>query len=140
MFCSKCGKELVDEALICPHCGCGTSNFNRASQPQSAPVSTHSEHYPALKAFSDEAKNLQTLGILSAVFCFGIGIIFAIAIWVKQGFLPQDRIPNLNLTLPDEIAEFESAKKRWMMASNLTALPVVAIIVCGAIVVLVALS
>lgn len=21
-FCSKCGKELVDEAVICPHCGC----------------------------------------------------------------------------------------------------------------------
>ena len=21
-FCTKCGKELVDEAVICPHCGC----------------------------------------------------------------------------------------------------------------------
>jgi len=21
-FCSKCGKELLDEAVICPNCGC----------------------------------------------------------------------------------------------------------------------
>lgn len=24
MFCSKCGKEIMDEAVICPHCGCAT--------------------------------------------------------------------------------------------------------------------
>lgn len=23
-FCSKCGKELFDEAVICPNCGCAT--------------------------------------------------------------------------------------------------------------------
>ena len=22
MFCPKCGKEIMDEAVICPHCGC----------------------------------------------------------------------------------------------------------------------
>jgi len=25
MFCSKCGKEIMDEAVICPHCGCPVS-------------------------------------------------------------------------------------------------------------------
>ena len=25
-FCSKCGKEVVDEAVICPNCGCSTEN------------------------------------------------------------------------------------------------------------------
>lgn len=24
MFCQKCGKEIMDEAVICPHCGCAT--------------------------------------------------------------------------------------------------------------------
>lgn len=24
MFCSKCGKEIMDEAVICPHCGYAT--------------------------------------------------------------------------------------------------------------------
>ena len=27
MYCNKCGKEIDDEALICPHCGCGTVNY-----------------------------------------------------------------------------------------------------------------
>lgn len=27
MFCSKCGKELNDDAIFCPGCGCGTDNY-----------------------------------------------------------------------------------------------------------------
>lgn len=26
MFCSKCGKEIDDEAVVCVHCGCATKN------------------------------------------------------------------------------------------------------------------
>ena len=35
MFCSKCGKEIMDEAVICPNCGCPTNNY---SQPDQANV------------------------------------------------------------------------------------------------------
>lgn len=28
-FCSHCGKEIMDEAMICPHCGCSVSNGNQ---------------------------------------------------------------------------------------------------------------
>lgn len=31
MFCSKCGKEIDNEAVICIHCGCPTQNFNKNS-------------------------------------------------------------------------------------------------------------
>lgn len=24
-FCSKCGKEIFDEAVVCPNCGCATA-------------------------------------------------------------------------------------------------------------------
>lgn len=27
-FCSKCGKELFDEAVICPACGCPQKGYN----------------------------------------------------------------------------------------------------------------
>ena len=27
-FCTRCGKELFDEAVICPNCGCSTGNSN----------------------------------------------------------------------------------------------------------------
>ena len=25
-FCTKCGKEIMDEAVICPNCGCATES------------------------------------------------------------------------------------------------------------------
>ncbi|MBO7394077.1 MAG: zinc-ribbon domain-containing protein, partial [Abditibacteriota bacterium] len=25
-YCRQCGKELLDEAVICPHCGCATGH------------------------------------------------------------------------------------------------------------------
>lgn len=26
MFCQKCGKEILDEAVVCVHCGCAVNN------------------------------------------------------------------------------------------------------------------
>lgn len=34
MFCEKCGKELFDEAVICPNCGCPTSNYLKNQNQQ----------------------------------------------------------------------------------------------------------
>lgn len=31
MFCIKCGKELFDEAVMCPQCGTPTSNFDASA-------------------------------------------------------------------------------------------------------------
>ncbi len=31
MFCSKCGKEINDEAVICVHCGCAVKNNTTAN-------------------------------------------------------------------------------------------------------------
>ena len=28
-YCSKCGNELFDEAVICPKCGCATGDINQ---------------------------------------------------------------------------------------------------------------
>ena len=27
-FCSKCGKEIVDEAIVCPNCGCAVAGIS----------------------------------------------------------------------------------------------------------------
>ena len=35
MFCRKCGKELFDEAVVCPNCGCTTSNYTISTQNKS---------------------------------------------------------------------------------------------------------
>lgn len=36
MFCVKCGKEIRNDAITCPHCGCLTDNYYL--QSQAAPV------------------------------------------------------------------------------------------------------
>lgn len=30
MFCSKCGNQIMNEAIICPKCGCPTLNYNQS--------------------------------------------------------------------------------------------------------------
>lgn len=31
MFCKKCGKEIMDDAVICVHCGCSTQDAKTAT-------------------------------------------------------------------------------------------------------------
>ncbi|MBQ9785013.1 MAG: zinc-ribbon domain-containing protein [Clostridia bacterium] len=33
-YCSKCGKEMMDEAVICPNCGCAADNRFDLNQKQ----------------------------------------------------------------------------------------------------------
>lgn len=34
-YCSKCGREIMDEAVICPNCGCAVAS-NKAGKPVEA--------------------------------------------------------------------------------------------------------
>ena len=36
-YCTKCGKELVDEAVVCVHCGCAVAGATVATNPNDAP-------------------------------------------------------------------------------------------------------
>lgn len=38
MFCSKCGKEIDNAAVICVHCGVPTQNFDKNRQQQQQPI------------------------------------------------------------------------------------------------------
>ncbi len=31
MFCEKCGKEVLDEAVVCVHCGCSLKSTNESN-------------------------------------------------------------------------------------------------------------
>lgn len=54
-FCQKCGKELMDEAVICPGCGCAVGNQSFSGKKE--------DEVPK------QAKTAQLLGILS-IFIF----------------------------------------------------------------------
>ena len=36
-YCSKCGNELFDEAVVCPKCGCATEQSAKKQQKQANP-------------------------------------------------------------------------------------------------------
>ena len=57
-FCTHCGKEIFDEAVICPGCGCAVQN-------QAAPVKV---------AVPKRAKNAKVFGILSILLLAPFGI------------------------------------------------------------------
>lgn len=61
MFCSKCGKEISDDAVICPNCGVPTNNYNGASTK--------------LKSSSDDSGNVNTMSIVALVMSFIIPLV-----------------------------------------------------------------
>ncbi len=131
-FCSKCGKQLMDESVICPGCGCPTADYAQA--PKSA--STYSSDYPIVQEFASKAKRVKNLGIVAAILCCGIGIFFSIAIWSMTGGgirIDKMDIPNVNPTDPREIAEFEEAKRNMALGKKLAAVPYFVLIICVAI-------
>lgn len=112
MFCSKCGKEIADEALICPACGCATANYHQAfafqnTQPQNS--STYSQDYIALKEFEEKVNGLYATSIVALILFLGVGLIFSIAVWVKAKAIS---IPTITTKNPNEIAMFESIKRK----------------------------
>ena len=38
MFCSKCGKEINDQAVVCVHCGCATANMQKHENTKEQPI------------------------------------------------------------------------------------------------------
>lgn len=63
MYCNKCGKEIDDEALICPHCGCGTVNYIRDQARSEA----RAQAQPA------PGQKTRTTALLLCIFLGGFG-------------------------------------------------------------------
>ena len=74
MYCSNCGNQIDDNAVVCPECGCPTKNFSKNSK------STHANSSDA-KELLDKANTLSLISIIGGIFipllgwiCGGIGI------------------------------------------------------------------
>ena len=65
-FCQKCGKEIMDEAVICPNCGCAVENAAPAQAAKGATVS-----------YDDAVKGAMSTNIISAVL-----LVLAIILWL----------------------------------------------------------
>ncbi|MGN0173833.1 MAG: hypothetical protein ACI39F_05270 [Acutalibacteraceae bacterium] len=56
-FCEKCGKELNDQAVVCPGCGCAVQKKESASS-----------------VIPKKAKNARIFGILAVLLLYPLGI------------------------------------------------------------------
>jgi hypothetical protein len=110
MFCQKCGKEIMDEAVVCIHCGCATSKSNTGS---SAPTND----IIAIREFASRVKTAKIWGIVTLILMFGIAIIPG---FINLYFIKNTKIPVVTTTNPLELSEFEAAKKAMQTAETLT--------------------
>ena len=55
MFCSKCGKEIDNDAVICIHCGCPTQNYKEDKQAKDQPIVINNNNSTSSSASSSAA-------------------------------------------------------------------------------------
>ena len=113
MFCSKCGKEIMDEAVICPNCGCPTAKYEK---PTTQFKTEHTNDWIAITEYAGKAKAVKVWGIISIVLVFGIGVIPGIITAIMAAKL---KVPYVTTTSPMELAEFEKAKKNHDLGNSL---------------------
>lgn len=93
-ICQKCGKELFDQAVICPNCGCAVEE-----QTQSQPIESGAESAPCTEApvvHSASKKKRTILWIVIAVLAAALVITAAILI---PKYLNQQKADELEESL-----------------------------------------
>jgi TM2 domain-containing membrane protein YozV len=86
MFCSKCGKEVNDEAIICTNCGCAISNAGKskiAAGLLGIFLGTLGIHNFYLGKTNKAVTQLVLgiVGILTSWLIIGVFIMFGVGIW-----------------------------------------------------------
>ena len=74
-FCTKCGAELMDEAIVCIKCGCAVEN-NTANQKQENII-------PRKSGFTTAAKVFMVIGtVLTALCTYCIGLAWCLPLTI----------------------------------------------------------
>ena len=84
-YCSKCGKQIRDEAVICIHCGCPISDM-----PKNLKNDRLEEYEDALDRIDHKARNAASFWkIFGIIQCF-VGVLFvigAIGVYIEEEIL-----------------------------------------------------
>ena len=81
MFCSKCGKEINDEAVVCIYCGCPTANYQKNTKDKEQPIIINNNNSAASSAAvygKVRRKHSLLFDILMICFTGGLWIIWMI--------------------------------------------------------------
>lgn len=76
MYCTKCGNELDDAAVICPKCGVPTANYFAAQQPtpEQPNVQQTVQVNVTAPAVSNVSPKSRTAALLLCIFAGGLGM------------------------------------------------------------------
>ena len=115
MFCSTCGKEIHDKAMICPNCGCATINFVNYEHSRRTDESTSAD--AARSANSDLSRflkavfNAEMFSYLAIGTCiiFVAGIVFAI---ISKIMISNQKYVKLETSGENAALIYEQAKSR----------------------------
>lgn len=119
MFCKICGTD-IGESKFCPNCGASSS-------ATSSVVSSHSAYYHQICDYARDVNSFFVFGLLSMLFCMGIGLIFEIICLIKgtamqktyQSILAKDfALPDH----PDEWEKFRNAQAKHKSGSIMFAI------------------
>lgn len=96
MFCTKCGNEIDNDAVICPKCGCLVSN------EKISPTSTTKPHYASL-VMSCISFGLSILLFILGILCTLIHIsTFTMFLCTLPVFLAIDTLSLISIVKTDE--------------------------------------
>ncbi len=123
MICKTCGKEIYDQAVICPGCGCPTGNYPVASTPANStydPQTGVVPSSPIVVRYLKEARLIHTLSILSFVFLFITVIgcpILALIAGKRAKELPL--VKESDLKNEQDLFDYQLAQKKLKTAKTL---------------------
>ena len=125
-FCRNCGYDVGD-AKFCPSCGTSTSGTETAADTAATTTTAtvgggFSEYYPELSLYHSRATKILVFGILSIIFCMGIGLIFEIITIILSAKIKNVFPHGDKLTNPIEIAMYNTASSRHRVGSILSAI------------------
>ena len=71
MFCSKCGAQIDDEAIICPKCGCSTANYDQPDTQQQSQMQVNVSYGANTRPVSPRSR---TVALVLAIFLGVLGV------------------------------------------------------------------
>lgn len=81
MYCGNCGKELCDDAVVCPYCGVPTQKYNNSS------ATPQTNHFAKAGFVLSMVANISFLGLIGSFSRSIGGLAFVGLIWGLAGFI-----------------------------------------------------
>jgi hypothetical protein len=127
-YCRNCGTNVGDSKFCA---NCGTAVADTTPNVNVTTSNGYSTYYPQICEYERQATGIFVFGLLSIIFCMGIGLIFEIINIVKSCKIKQFQplmANDLPITNPIEIEKLQNAKKKHKTGEKLSS---IALIITG---------